>query len=62
MRRPYERASHAELKPHYIDGTLAFMFETRFVCHPTRFAMETAELQHEYYTCWQNLKRNFPRS
>ena len=38
------------------------MFETRFVCRPTRFAMETAELQHEYYTCWQNLKRNFPRS
>jgi homogentisate 1,2-dioxygenase len=57
----YERASAAELEPQYLADTLAFMFETRFVCRPTRFAMETAELQHEYYTCWQNLKRNFPR-
>jgi homogentisate 1,2-dioxygenase len=58
----YERASTAELEPQYLADTLAFMFETRFVCRPTRFALETAELQHEYYTCWQNLKRNFPRS
>jgi homogentisate 1,2-dioxygenase len=58
----YERASTDELRPQYLAGTLAFMFETRFVCRPTRFALETAELQHEYYTCWQNLKRNFRRS
>jgi homogentisate 1,2-dioxygenase len=58
----YERAVNAELQPHYLADTLAFMFETRFVCRPTRFALETAELQHEYYTCWQDLKRNFPRS
>jgi homogentisate 1,2-dioxygenase len=57
----YERASTVELQPQYLADTLAFMFETRFVCRPTRFALETAELQHEYYTCWQNLKRNFPR-
>jgi homogentisate 1,2-dioxygenase len=58
----YERATTAQLEPQYLADTLAFMFETRFVCRPTRLAMETAELQHEYYTCWQNLKRNFPRS
>jgi homogentisate 1,2-dioxygenase len=58
----YERASTVELQPQYLADTLAFMFETRFVCRPTRFALENAELQHEYYTCWQNLKRNFPRS
>ena len=58
----YERSSSGELKPQYLADTLAFMFETRFVCRPTRFAMETAELQHEYYSCWQGLKRNFPRS
>ena len=55
----FARASAAELKPVKLDGTLAFMFETRFVARPTRFAMETAELQHEYYTCWQSLKKNF---
>jgi len=54
-----ERASAADLKPHYLGDTLAFMFETRFVCRPTRFALETAQLQHEYYTCWQGLKKNF---
>ncbi len=58
----YEKASTGELQPQYLADTLAFMFETRFVCRPTRFAVETAELQHEYYTCWQNLKRNFPQS
>ena len=58
----YERASQGELKPQYLADTLAFMFETRFVCRPTRFAMETAELQHEYYSCWQGLKRNFSGS
>ena len=55
----FERASAAELKPVKLDGTLAFMFETRFVARPTKFAMETAARQHEYYTCWQGLKKNF---
>ncbi len=56
----FARASTAELKPVYLKDTLAFMFETRFVCKPTKFAMETAARQHEYYTCWQNLKKHFP--
>jgi hypothetical protein len=47
------------LKPHYIDGTLAFMFETRLPVRPTRFALEEKILQHEYYECWQSLKKNF---
>ncbi|ABF41006.1 homogentisate 1,2-dioxygenase [Candidatus Koribacter versatilis Ellin345] len=55
----YEKASHAELKPQYLGDTLAFMFETRFVCRPTKYALETAQLQHEYYTCWQDLKKHF---
>ena len=55
----FERASTAELKPVKLEGTLAFMFETRFVCRPTKFAMDTASLQHEYYTCWQPLEKNF---
>ncbi len=55
----FEKASNAELKPVYTGDTMAFMFETRFVCKPTKFALDTAELQHEYYTCWQGLKKNF---
>jgi homogentisate 1,2-dioxygenase len=55
----FERASSAELKPHYIDGTLAFMFETRLPVQVTRFALESKILQHEYFECWQGLKKNF---
>jgi homogentisate 1,2-dioxygenase len=55
----FEKASKAELKPHYIDGTLAFMFETRLPVRLTRFALEEKILQHEYYECWQGLKKNF---
>ncbi len=55
----YERAIAAELKPQYLANTLAFMFETRHVVRPTRFALESAILQHEYYECWQGLKKRF---
>jgi homogentisate 1,2-dioxygenase len=55
----FERATAAELKPQYLDNTLAFMFETQLVIRPTEFAMNTSILQHEYYECWQGLKRHF---
>ena len=55
----YERASLAQLKPQRLDSTMAFMFETQLVVRPTRFAMETRVLQHEYFECWQGLKKHF---
>jgi len=55
----FEKASNADLKPQFLGDTLAFMFETRFVCRPTKYAMDTAELQHEYFECWQGLKKHF---
>jgi homogentisate 1,2-dioxygenase len=55
----YEQAIEAKLEPLHLTGTMAFMFETRFVCRPTKYAMDTAELQHEYYECWQGLKKHF---
>jgi len=58
----FARASAADLKPNYIDGTLAFMFETRLPVRPTRFARESKILQHQYYECWQSLKKNFHSS
>jgi homogentisate 1,2-dioxygenase len=58
----WERASTAELKPQYLGNTLAFMFETQFVVRPTKFALETKILQHEYYECWQGLKKHFQES
>jgi homogentisate 1,2-dioxygenase len=55
----FERASAAELKPQYLDHTLAFMFETQLAVRPTEFAMQTRILQHEYFECWQGLKKRF---
>jgi len=26
---------------------------------PTRFALESGKLQHDYYECWQGLERKF---
>ncbi len=57
--KTFERASSAELKPVYLDNTLAFMFETQLVMRPTEFAMNTRILQHEYFECWQGLKKRF---
>ena len=55
----WEKASKAELKPVKLDNTLAFMFETGLPVRPTKFALETKILQHEYFECWQGLKKHF---
>ncbi|HUL68221.1 MAG TPA: homogentisate 1,2-dioxygenase [Burkholderiaceae bacterium] len=56
----FAKASRADTsKPDYIRDTMAFMFETRCVIRPTRFALETSALQAEYFQCWQGLRRNF---
>ncbi len=58
----WERASNAELKPVKLDNTLAFMWETGLPVRPTKFALETKILQHEYFECWQGLKKHFRTS
>jgi homogentisate 1,2-dioxygenase len=56
----FERASNADTsKADYVTGTMAFMFESRYVIRPTRRALESAQLQAEYYRCWQGLIKRF---
>ncbi len=55
----FERASAADLAPQRYDDTLAFMFESRYVIRPTKFAMETSGLQRDYFECWQGVKKYF---
>jgi homogentisate 1,2-dioxygenase len=55
----YERGRSAELKPTYLDNTMAFLFETQLPVRPTRFALESDLLERDYYTHWQGLKRQF---
>jgi homogentisate 1,2-dioxygenase len=57
----YETAIAADLAPRKIEDTLAFMFETRFVVRPTRFALETPSLQPDYDDCWQSFRKMFQR-
>jgi homogentisate 1,2-dioxygenase len=46
-------------KPTKVEGTMAFMFETRCVVRPTRFALDSALLQDDYFECWQGLESHF---
>ena len=55
----FERASSAELHPHKIENTMAFMFETRYTIRPTVFAMQAKERQRDYIRCWQGLKKHY---
>ncbi|MBK6751181.1 MAG: homogentisate 1,2-dioxygenase [Acidobacteria bacterium] len=55
----FEKASNADLKPQKLEGTMAFMFESRHIIRPTKFAMDRSQLQSEYFEVWQRLKKNF---
>jgi homogentisate 1,2-dioxygenase len=55
----FDKASKVALAPHKIEDTLAFMFESRYVIRPTRFALETPQLQKDYLDCWKGLTKHF---
>ena len=55
----YVKASTAELTPQKLDGTLAFMFESRWTMVPTRQAIEAGHRQRDYDAVWSGLQRNF---
>jgi len=55
----FEAASRTAPGPERYDDVLAFMFETRCVLRPTRFALETPALQAGYDDCWRGLKKRF---
>jgi homogentisate 1,2-dioxygenase len=59
----WRKASEAELKPHKIEGTMAFMVESCWPYRPTRFALETDALQRDYDTAWGGFpKARLPQS
>ncbi|MDC8758233.1 homogentisate 1,2-dioxygenase [Janthinobacterium fluminis] len=59
----FDKASAADTtRPHHVADTMAFMFETRAVLHPTAHAMHDASLQADYFECWQGLRANFDPS
>ena len=52
----WEGASNAELKPHKIEGTMAFMVETCWPYRPTAYALDRA--QPDYDAAW----KGFPKA
>lgn len=55
----FETASGVDLKPHKIENTLAFMFESRSPYLLTDFALEKGFAQDNYQDCWQGFKKHF---
>jgi homogentisate 1,2-dioxygenase len=59
-RESFDAASSASDAPQRIDS-LAFMFETRAILVPTRFALETPALQKDYDSVWAGFEKAFRR-
>ena len=57
--RTFEKASAVELKPHKLENSLAFMWESRYVFRPTRFALGAPQLQRNYEAVWDGFKKRF---
>lgn len=55
----FEKASTAELEPQYYADTMAFMFETRYLIHVTKYALEAPQRQRDYIHCWRGLGKHF---
>ena len=55
----FEKASNSDLAPQKLDNTMAFMFETRYPQHMTRYAAELDTVQDDYINCWSGLERKF---
>jgi homogentisate 1,2-dioxygenase len=57
----FEKALAADTSvPVHVADTMAFMFETRLVIKPTRFALQgLPPLQPDYLSCWLDLKKRF---
>ncbi len=56
----FERASNEDTtRPRHVADTMAFMFESRHILRPTRYALESPLLQHDYFECWQGLQKHF---
>jgi homogentisate 1,2-dioxygenase len=58
-RDAFEAASNADLKPARMSDQMAFMFETRFPQHLTRYAAHEAPMQEDYVEVWSGLEKKF---
>ena len=50
-----EKASNAQLAPHKLDNTLAFMFESRYRFNLTKFSLKDNPPDAKYADCWAGI-------
>ena len=55
----FARAAAAELAPQKLEGTLAFMLESRWMITPTQQAMRARHRQQDYDAVWVGLVPRF---
>ncbi|MEM8982945.1 MAG: homogentisate 1,2-dioxygenase [Pseudomonadota bacterium] len=55
----FDAASSQELTPQYLDATMAFMFESRYLFRPTPAALDCPQRQRNYIDAWRGLERRF---
>ena len=56
----FAKASRADTtRPQRLRDTMAFMFETRSLLRPTRYALQSAQLQKNYDAVWGDLRKHF---
>lgn len=55
----FARGSTKVLEPEKLDGTMAFMFETRYILDPTDYAANLDTIDASYPDCWDGLERTF---
>lgn len=55
----FEKASNTDLVPQKLEGTMAFMWETRLPQHLTEYSANLDTLQEDYVDCWAGLKKHF---
>jgi len=53
----YDRASNEALTPVRYKDTLAFMWESRYVFRPTKFALAAPQLQPHYDAVWNGFHK-----
>ena len=55
----FVKGSTKALAPEKLSGTMAFMFETRYILDPTEYASNLDMIDTSYPDCWDGLERNF---
>ena len=55
----FKKAIQGSEAPYKVSDTMAFMFETCHIYHPTSWALNKAKVDQDYWKCWQNFEPLF---